>query len=236
MPFVLKRPRAFTLIELLVTITLIAMLAALGGAAWTKVSDYSKRAACLSNLRQWGSALQIHIGDHNGQLPRRGQGVRMVAQFNRPEDWFNALPPCMGMDSLQQLLAEGRGPKPGEKSVFVCPAAPKVQKGSSAFLSYGMNMYLSQWNQPMPDNINDLRDPSQLVFMADSPGGYASTIPSAAGYSVPARHGGHACVVFCDGHAQAFSGDYLGCNKGVKTQADVRWQNIPGGNASSPIR
>jgi prepilin-type N-terminal cleavage/methylation domain-containing protein/prepilin-type processing-associated H-X9-DG protein len=206
MPDGLKGRRAFTLIELLVTIAIIGVLAALATGVAVKVGESSKRTACLSNLRQWGSALQLYVADHNGFMPRRGQGVRMVAQFNRPEDWFNALPPYMGAKPLRQMMAEKSGPQPGERSVFVCPAAPKPQKGSNVFLSYGMNMSLSQWNQPMPENAFALSNPATLVFMADSPGGFASTIPSGTGYSVPGRHGGSACVVFCDGHAQSFKG------------------------------
>jgi prepilin-type N-terminal cleavage/methylation domain-containing protein/prepilin-type processing-associated H-X9-DG protein len=228
--------RAFTLIELLMVIVIVAILATLSVAAASKVSDYSKRSACLSNLRQWGAALLLYTGDNNGQLPRRGQGVRMVGQFNRPEDWFNALPPFMGLATLQEMRAEGRTLKPGERSIFVCPAAQKEQSGAQTFLSYGMNMYLSQWNQPVPDNLNQISEPMKLAFMADSPGGYASTIPSAAPYSVPARHSGHACVVFCDGHAQSFNGDYLGCGKGPNMQTDIRWEVIPGSNSGTPVK
>ena len=228
--------QGFTLMELLTVIVISAIIATLSVGAASKVSDYSKRGACLSNLRQWGAAMLLYTGENNGMLPRRGQGVRMVGQFNRPEDWFNALPPFMDMPTLLQMREEGRTLKPGEHSIFICPAAQKEQTGAQTFLSYGMNMYLSQWNQPVPDTLNQIEAPTKLAFMADSPGGYASTIPSAAGYSVPARHSGHACVVFCDGHAQAFSGDYLGCNKGARTQPDIRWEVVPGTNSGTPVR
>lgn len=236
MPGELMRSRAFTVIELLVSIAIIGVLAALVTGGVVKVGEASKRTACLSNLRQWGSALQLYVADHNGFMPRRGQGVRMVAQFNRPEDWFNALPPYLGEPTLQQMMRAGTGPRPGEHSVFVCPAAPKPQKGSDVFLSYGMNMLLSPWNQPTAENASMVRDPGTLVFMADSPGGYASTIPSSLGYSVPDRHGGSACVVFCDGHVQSFKGDYLGCGKGATAQPDVRWEPQPGAGKGSPVR
>lgn len=232
----MRRAAGFTLVELLVTITIIGIVGALAVSAVSLVQDMSKRTACVSNLRQWGTALQSYVGDNNGDIPRRGQGVQMVGQFNRPEDWFNALPPYLGSDTLQQLMAEGRSPKPGDKSVFVCPSATKGQAGEQVFLSYGMNMYLSQWNQPQPDNLFQIANPEQLAFMADSPGGYSSTIPSAAGYSVPARHNGHACVVFCDGHVESFAGGYLGCNQGAITHPDIRWMVTPDSGAGTPIR
>lgn len=226
----------FTLLELLTVVVIIGVLAALAMGAVMKAGESSKRAACLANLHQWGTALPMYTAENNGDLPRRGQGVQMVTQFDRPQDWFNALPPYMDLETLQQMMANGRAPKPGDRSIFVCPSAVKGQAGATSFLSYGMNMYLSQWNKPLPDNINGILDPGQLAFMADSPGGYASTIPSGAGYSVQARHSSHACVVFCDGHAVAYPGDYLGCGSGAKTQPDIRWENIPGSSSNSPIK
>ena len=143
MIYKLKRSRGFTLIEMLVTISIIAMLALLGGAASSKVTEVSRRTVCVSNLRQWGAALQLYVSEHNGSIPRRGQGVRMVTQFDRLDDWFNALPPYLDMEPLQTLIANRRQPAPGDKSVFVCPAAVKGQEGAATFLSYGMNMNLS---------------------------------------------------------------------------------------------
>lgn len=236
MNFKHQKRRGFTLIEMMVSIGIIAVLALLGGSAWSKVGEISRRTACVSNLRQWGAALQLYVSEHNGSIPRRGQGVRMVTQFDRTDDWFNALPPYLDMEPLQTLIANGRQPAPGEKSVFVCPAAVKGQEGAATFLSYGMNMYLSQWNQPEMDNINNIAAAAQLAFMADSPGGYSSTIPSATAYSVAARHGSCANVVFCDGHVLAFKGSYLGCGTGEIEHVDVRWLPRPDSNAGTPVK
>jgi prepilin-type processing-associated H-X9-DG protein len=92
-----------------------------------------------------------------------------------------------------------------------------------------MNMYLSQWNQQEPDRAMMVPSPSELAFMADAPGQYASTVPSAQPYSVVARHGGRANVCFVDGHVASYGGAYLGCGVGQPTLPDIRWQtNIPG--------
>lgn len=65
----LSSRRAFTLIELLVVIAIIAILAAFIFPALASARDAGKRTACLSNLRQIGSALFAYAGDNDGQIP-----------------------------------------------------------------------------------------------------------------------------------------------------------------------
>jgi prepilin-type N-terminal cleavage/methylation domain-containing protein/prepilin-type processing-associated H-X9-DG protein len=60
---------AFTLVELLVVIAIIAILAALLLPVVAKTKEQGKSAACLSNLRQTGLALQLYVQDHENRLP-----------------------------------------------------------------------------------------------------------------------------------------------------------------------
>lgn len=228
-----KTRAAFTLVELLVVVAILCVLCTIAYGAATSCIDRARGAACLGNLRQWGAALQGYIADNGGFLPRRGQGVQAVWIVDRPEDWFNALPPYMNLPSYYDLYAAGKAPKPHKQSVFVCPAAVE-KKGYRHFICYGMNMYLSRWDQRSPTRVAQIPDPTRLVFLADSPGGYASTIPSASPYSTTARHCGNANIVFIDGHARSFPGEYLGCGKGEKTQPDVHWRTKIGRDSWQP--
>ena len=230
----MARRAAFTLVELLVVIAVIGILAALAMTAATVARRESQASQCVSNLRQWCVALSLYCADNSGYLPRRGQGVQPVFEINRPTDWFNALPPYLGMASFDTMVQQGNAPQPGANSIFVCPAATQGSAGQY-FLCYGMNMNLSPWNLSEPAKLVQVPNPEFLAFMADSPGGYASTVPSALPYGVDARHNGSANVAFLDGHVQAFAGGYLGCGLGEIEQPDVRWQtNIPGDTWTAP--
>lgn len=59
----------FTLIELLVVIGIIGMLAALLLPALSSSKQSARKAACLSNLRQIGIAIQMYADDHAGRIP-----------------------------------------------------------------------------------------------------------------------------------------------------------------------
>lgn len=213
----------FTLVEMLVTMSIVAGLGTCLGTVAFAARERAHGSTCLGNLRQWGVALQLYTIEHNGSLPRRGQGVQLLRVIDRPDDWFNALPPYLGESSYQDMVANGVRLKPGDRSILVCPSAKEDPNGGH-FLSYGMNMYLSRWDKPEPSRLANLGRLDNLVFLADSPGGYASTVPSASPYSVPARHLGHANVVFVDGHAESIPGDYLGCGSGERNHTDVRWR------------
>lgn len=227
--------RAFTLVELLVVIAIVTLLLALLLPAVSAARRSARQLACASNLRQWAIAVTTYASDHRGCLPRRGQGQQLTTRIDRPEDWFNALPPLLNLPAYSDLAARGRLPRPGDRSVWACPDAPDdaaLPAGAFPF-NYGMNMRLSTWLSPAPDKLVAVGDTSTMVFMADAPSGFCSVLPAAADYSPPARHHGNLNIAFLDGHVAGFPGAYVGCGTGDPLRPDVRWV-VPGSLWNGP--
>ena len=223
----------FTLIEMLIVIFIITVLSGILMPVLIRARAAANTVSCQNKLRQWGLALYFYMDEHDGSIPRRGQGVQPTNKIERPEDWFNCLPRYVGEKPYKELAVSGYQPQTGDKSIFICPSASCGSK--PYFFPYAMNMYLSPWIRPEAHRLNEIPCPERLVFMADAPGPYSSTVPSKKDYSVVARHKSNANLAFLDGHISKFSGEYLGCGAGDPGHRDVQWQTHSIGINQTPV-
>jgi prepilin-type N-terminal cleavage/methylation domain-containing protein len=132
--------RAFTLIELLVVIAIIAILAALLLPVLALAKDKAKQVSCVSNLRQWGLALQMYAIDANDGIPRDGMPQLNTAPppFNhstysagdskQPMAWFNQLPPLVAEKPLAAYTTNVPAANNAEQNSRIVPFPGELGK------------------------------------------------------------------------------------------------------------
>jgi prepilin-type N-terminal cleavage/methylation domain-containing protein len=74
-----KTNRGFTLIELLVVIAIIAILAAILFPVFAKAREAARGTACLSNMKQLGTAIQMYMGENDQCIPLIYTGAARAA-------------------------------------------------------------------------------------------------------------------------------------------------------------
>jgi prepilin-type N-terminal cleavage/methylation domain-containing protein/prepilin-type processing-associated H-X9-DG protein len=104
-----KRPRGFTLIELLVVIAIIAILAAILFPVFAQARQKARMTACLSNLKQMGTALMMYVQDYDEMLTPhldRNDPLKVTA----------------GSSVIANKLKAAWGPYIKNEGIFRCPA------------------------------------------------------------------------------------------------------------------
>ena len=120
---------AFTLIELLVVLAIIALLAALIFPAINRAKESGKGAACISNLRQVGIALQLYVQENNNRLPQM-RDKSLTTKTNELPGPDEALISQLGNRNVLRCPSDKW---PAELPELVEPAGPTIfeQVGSS---------------------------------------------------------------------------------------------------------
>ncbi|MFC1806160.1 type II secretion system protein [Planctomycetota bacterium] len=143
--------QGFTLIELLVVIAVISILAALLMPVVIRAMNAASVAACKSNLRQIGSAIQLYKKDFNNTFFAHGQNRWQ----DDPQYAGEVVRPGTAMD---HYLAK-------ESEVWICAADGATQsRGDQWWLySYPFNALLSKVND------SAVKRPSQCISVLGGP-------------------------------------------------------------------
>jgi prepilin-type processing-associated H-X9-DG protein/prepilin-type N-terminal cleavage/methylation domain-containing protein len=212
--------QAFTLIELLVVIAIVGILAALLLTAISQAKGSAQRIQCANNVRQLGLALQEFVGDKKVY-------PNWLGNSEKDPGWMDAIEDEMQHDvwiskyvSNTSYLTNG---------VWHCPNAilpsnlPK-DFAAESFVSYGYNVFGIAGALGFGDHQHttvkesSVVAPSEMMAVGDGFVGNGSYIWDGQWFlwrtSVTndflgstkrafARHQGRANVVFCDGHVES---------------------------------
>ncbi len=141
--------RAFTLLELLVVIVIITVLAGLAIPAYQRVLQGGRATACVANLRQIGTALNVYLGEHNQTMPPLAAGRASTSQ-DVPviDNTLNAYAP--------------------DPRVFACPA-DTAGIAAATGTSYFWNNAIS--NKPVAGlSFFSISAPSRIPILSDKEG------------------------------------------------------------------
>lgn len=217
----MRRKGGFTLIELLVVIAIIAILAAILFPVFAQARAKARQAACLSNMKQVGTALMMYAQDYDETLAGNSYSP---PNSNAGDAGFAPLPlGFMDPDPLKVGRNWARDLQPYVKNlaVYVCPQ-------SKPRSSYSTGSPYEETKTPGGGNTNLLLNgiasdkplaaipaPAEIIFLHEAFVYWrvAQVRPCRVGTSgnryqwlnhelYDSTHNEGAILLFCDGHAR----------------------------------
>jgi prepilin-type processing-associated H-X9-DG protein len=158
---------AFTLVELLVVIGIIAVLVAVLLPVLQKAKESANRVACLSNLRQLGTAMVMYTGDNKGYYPFHA-GIDESPAGTYAADWIHW--ETKTRDVRNSAIAKYLGGF--NAKVFRCPSDDIDRRlreisPNPYIYSYTMNYLFSSYHGKNAVKITKVRNSAEKILMVE---------------------------------------------------------------------
>ena len=187
------------MIELLVVIAIIAILASMLLPALSKAKEKAAAAACLNNLKQWGTATHLYVNENADFLPPDGTPNPSDSSTN--VGWYIQLPAILGLPRYHdQAWRKDPAVSPG-RSVWICPSNPRRSNGNNLF-HYCLNEHVNGTGaENRPRKLSSVPRAVQVVWLFDS-----KNLPAVGYWNFVHTnlHSRGAQFTFLDGHAARF--------------------------------
>ncbi|WP_052362028.1 prepilin-type N-terminal cleavage/methylation domain-containing protein [Geminisphaera colitermitum] len=198
------RPVGFTLIELLTVIAIIGILAGILVPTVGRVRQAANATKCLSNLRQFGVASLLYVGEHKGRL-------NYQTSLGENPWWQTRFAPYLSTASVRNA-----------QTVWVCPSVTerKLDEDKNK-KDYGMSSAALASNPEGEAGtgigrlLSDFQTPARKVYITEmdvseknttylEPSKFFVFVKGGDG-KIALRHNGKANVLFIDGHVSALA-------------------------------
>jgi prepilin-type N-terminal cleavage/methylation domain-containing protein/prepilin-type processing-associated H-X9-DG protein len=155
-----RSPEGFTLIELLIVIAIIAILAAILLPTLAAAKQSAQKTACLSNLKEIGSAFMMSLGDNSDRFPdRRDLKGSLLGGYHPWSSW----PPSDPRGGWAPAVLQNAG---ADYRIWSCPTAVNSPVGNVVQTVQSVS---SVTNTPVTrywlwrfDRTNDMSTPAML--------------------------------------------------------------------------
>ena len=202
---------AFSLIELLVVVAVISLLTALLLPAFARAREQARKTACLSNLRQIGTALSLYTQDYDGGYPNTGDPYLWVGRR-----WRWPVMPYLAIGQKQK--AAGFDSEQGTPAILLCPSDSLSGTDYNA-TSYGYSACFYH----TPAQINAMRLRNLRLALNDPGPGATCVTQTEASVALPAEKILAGEWLNAHQHAGGPPVGYWGTLSGPDTPGPDRW-------------